>query len=136
MLHQLWIAKFKTFKDILPCRFSNLRLVWIPIVIPNIAFSLERQFLPIFKRIILEMRCRFFHSMNLCAQRLALPAAGGTRLAHETDKNPKSRKRLKNGANPAVRVHAWLATVFLLGFLGRKNFICDFAFNQLCCNDA
>jgi hypothetical protein len=43
-----------------------------------------------------------------CAQRLALPAAGGTRLAHETDKTQRHEQSQFDGANPAVRVHAVL----------------------------
>ena len=42
------------------------------------------------------------------AQRLALPAAGGTRLAHETDKTQSCEKAQFDGVNPAVRVHAVL----------------------------
>jgi hypothetical protein len=46
------------------------------------------------------------------AHRLALPAAGGTRLAHETDKTQSHEKSHFSGENPAVRVHAVLG-VFL-----------------------
>ena len=42
------------------------------------------------------------------AQRLALPAAGGTRLSHETDKTQSLEKSSFDGANPAVGVHAVL----------------------------
>jgi len=42
------------------------------------------------------------------AQRLALPAAGGTRLAHETDETQSHEKHQFGGENPAVRVHAVL----------------------------
>jgi len=44
------------------------------------------------------------------AQRLALPAAGGTRLARETDKTQSHEKIQFSGANPAVRVHAVLGS--------------------------
>jgi hypothetical protein len=46
--------------------------------------------------------------MDAAAQRLALPAAGGTRLAHKTDKTQSHEKSQFGGANPAVRVHAVL----------------------------
>jgi hypothetical protein len=42
-------------------------------------------------------------------QRLALPAAGGTSLAHETEKIQSHENSHFSGANPAVRVHAVLA---------------------------
>jgi hypothetical protein len=42
------------------------------------------------------------------AQRLALPAAGGTRLTYETDKTQCHEKSQFGGENPAVRVHAVL----------------------------
>jgi hypothetical protein len=41
-------------------------------------------------------------------QRLALPAAGGTRLSPETDKTQSHEKSQFGGENPAVRVHALL----------------------------
>jgi hypothetical protein len=43
------------------------------------------------------------------SQRLALPAAGGTRLTYKTDKTRSCEKAQFGGANPAVRVHAVLA---------------------------
>jgi len=46
--------------------------------------------------------------MQGTAQRLALPAAGGTRLAHETDSTQSHDKGQFSGENPAVRVHALL----------------------------
>jgi hypothetical protein len=46
------------------------------------------------------------------AQRPALPAAGGTRLALETDKNQSHEKCHFGGENPAVRVHAVLGAFF------------------------
>jgi hypothetical protein len=42
------------------------------------------------------------------AERPALPAAGGTRIAHETDKPQSHEKSHFGGVNPAVRVHALL----------------------------
>jgi hypothetical protein len=42
------------------------------------------------------------------AERFALPAAGGTRLARETDKTQSHEKSHFGGVNPAVRVHAVL----------------------------
>jgi hypothetical protein len=45
-----------------------------------------------------------------CAQRLALPAAGGTRLARETDKTQNHEQSQFGGVNPAVRVHAVLGS--------------------------
>jgi hypothetical protein len=49
---------------------------------------------------------------NFCpaAQRLALPAAGGTRLACETEKTQGLGKGQFGGENPAVRVHALLGS--------------------------
>jgi hypothetical protein len=52
------------------------------------------------------------------AQRLAtssrqgIPAAGGTRLARETEKTQSYEKGHFGGANPAVRVHALLGGVY------------------------
>jgi len=53
----------------------------------------------------------------LAAQRLALPAAGGARLALETDKIQSQEKSLFDGENPAVRVHAVLGDFFTTLFL-------------------
>ena len=44
-------------------------------------------------------------------KRLALPAAGGMRLAPETDKTQSHKKAIYGGTNPAVRVHALLGAV-------------------------
>jgi len=44
-------------------------------------------------------------------KRLALPAAGWTRFAHETDKIQSHEKGSFGGENPAVRVHALLGAV-------------------------
>jgi hypothetical protein len=64
-------------------------------------------FLSHFSKIIFEKRLiRQF-------QRLALPAAGGTRLAPETDKTQSHEKSQFDGENPAVRVHAVLAGALL-----------------------
>jgi hypothetical protein len=52
----------------------------------------------------------------LAAQRLALPAAGGTRFAHETDKTQSYEKSHFDGANPAVRVHAMLGRPIIYEF--------------------
>jgi hypothetical protein len=47
---------------------------------------------------------------SIAAQRLALPAAGGTRLTYETDKIQSHEKSQFGGAIPAVRVHAVLGS--------------------------
>ena len=48
--------------------------------------------------------------LEKAAQRLALPAAGGMRLALETDKTESHEKGQFSGENPAVRVHALLGS--------------------------
>jgi hypothetical protein len=41
-------------------------------------------------------------AVRLSVKRLALPAAAGTRLAHETDKTQSHEKSLFSGVNPAA----------------------------------
>jgi len=48
---------------------------------------------------------------QMFVQRLALPAAGGTRLALETEKTQSHKKGQFGGVIPAVRVHAVLGGV-------------------------
>lgn len=62
-----------------------------------------------------KLHCHlFFKVHSICAQRPALPAGGGTRLAHETDKTQSHEKCQFGGENPAVRVHAVLGGIFRL----------------------
>ena len=68
-----------------------------------------------------------------CAQRLALPAAGGTRLTHETGKIQSHEQSHFSGANPAVRVHAVLGSLWPMPF-HKDGLTRDFAFqsDQVC----
>ena len=52
------------------------------------------------------MQLHFLPYLVPATQRCAVPAAGGTRLAHETDKTQSQEKSQFDGVNPAVRVHA------------------------------
>ena len=69
-----------------------------------------------FNRILFGFLFSFIEplSYTLSAQRLALPAAGGTRLAPETDKTQSYEKCHFSGVNPAVRVHAVLGAFLKL----------------------
>jgi hypothetical protein len=62
---------------------------------------------------MLSKNSSFLHHIQtfafiIAAERLALPAAGGTRFAYETEKTQSHKKSQFGGENPAVRVHAVL----------------------------
>ena len=69
-----------------------------------------QRFSPTFQNLFLKRD--FFDSLNgprlVPALLAGIPAAGGTRLAHETDKTQSHEKSQFGGENPAVRVHAVL----------------------------
>jgi hypothetical protein len=76
----------------------------------NGAINKNLRFLIFLRKLYIPPLYKKLRCLSPCkaAERLALPAAGGTRLALETDKTQSYEKAQDNGANPAVRVHAVL----------------------------